>query len=120
MSIFTANLLIELSDNEQEFLIGGADFDMTNSNFGQNVGSKRSVTTSGPQGNSSNTNIFDNKLTNSAQAYLGLGGMIPTGITNLASPVLDTETANLLPGMITAPGSINTIMSQAPIANVLP
>jgi hypothetical protein len=110
--------LIELSDRQQEFLVGGADFGLNNSNFGQNLGGKRTVTTSGPQGNSSSTNAFDKKLNNSAQGYSGLSGMIPTGITALPPAVLENVPANMLLGM-GIPGSINTTTNQAPTGSVL-
>jgi|GEM_PF-1474907 hypothetical protein len=118
--IITVELLIELSDNQQEFLVGGADFELNNSNFGQNVVNKQSLTSSGARGNISTTSVLDNLVNGAAESYIGLGSLIPAGITNLSAPILESSPVNSFRGTI-APGAgtINTFITQAPIANAL-
>jgi len=116
--IITVELLIELSDEQQEFLVGGGDFELNNSNFCQNVVKKHSLTSSGARGNTSTTSILDNSVNGAAESYIGLGGLIPAGITNLSAP--KSSPVNSFIGIV-APGAstVNTVITQVPIANAL-
>ncbi len=112
--IITVKLLIELSDDQQEFLVGGADFELNNSNFGQNIVKKQSLTSSGARGNTSTTSVLDNLVNGAAESYIDLGGLIPAGITNLSAPV-NSFIGTIAPGA----GTINTFITQVPITNAL-
>lgn len=114
--IMAVELFIELCDEQQELLVGGADSELSNSNFTQRVVNQLGTTTSGPLGNTANSTLQNNYISNSAQALLGSGGAIPTGIGALApAPLLGADNA---PSAATSP--LNSTTNSGQISTVAP
>ncbi|MBD2385679.1 CTB family bacteriocin [Cylindrospermum sp. FACHB-282] len=87
--IITSKLFVPLSDEQQQFLAGGADFELSNSNFANRISALRGTTSSGPGGSFANSAGTSNLTNTAAQDFLGLGGEIPEGIGALPpTPVL--------------------------------
>ncbi|MEH2154660.1 CTB family bacteriocin [Nostoc sp.] len=78
--IMTSELLNELSNEQQQILVGGADFELSGSNFGNRWIGLVGRTTSGPQGSTSSSRGINNAINTAAQDFLGLGSAIPTGV----------------------------------------
>lgn len=111
--IMAVELFVELSDEQQELLVGSADSEVSNSNFTQNLVNQLGATTSGPLGNTSNSTLQKNYINNSAQALLGSGIPIPTGIGALRpAPMLGTDVASVAANPLnttTNPGTMATM-----------
>ncbi|AFZ27619.1 hypothetical protein Cylst_5618 [Cylindrospermum stagnale PCC 7417] len=82
--IISSELFVVLSDEQQELLAGGADFELSNSNFANRLANLQGATASGPGGSTGNSSAINNATNTAAQDFLGLGGTIPTGIGALA------------------------------------
>ncbi|MEH2309354.1 CTB family bacteriocin [Nostoc sp.] len=78
--IVASELLNELSDEQQQILVGGADFELSGSNYGNRRNGLLGKTNSGPQGSSSVSVGTSNAINTAAQDFLGLGGTIPTSV----------------------------------------
>jgi hypothetical protein len=114
--IMAVELFVELSDEQQELLVGSANSEQSNSNFTQKLVNQQGATSSGPLGNTSNTLLQNNYTSNSAQALLGSGEAIPTGIGALqTTPSIGADVAPV--GAVSPlntsanPGQISTVVS---------
>ncbi len=86
--IITSELLNDLSNEQQQMLVGGADFELSGSNFGNRKSALIGRTTSGPHGSSATSVGINSAVNTAAQDFLGLGGNLPTRVGALgASPV---------------------------------
>lgn len=95
--IISSESLIELSSQQQELLTGGADFELSGSNFANRLANLQGFTTSGPNGSTANSIGTTSAVNTAAQDLLGLGvAELPAGIgalgpapelTGLAAPV---------------------------------
>ncbi|ODH01164.1 hypothetical protein A4S05_30055 [Nostoc sp. KVJ20] len=86
--IITSELLNDLSDEQQQMLVGGADFGLSGSNFGNRRSALIGRTTSGPRGSSATSIGINSAVNTAARDFLGLGGNLPRGVGALgASPV---------------------------------
>lgn len=81
--IIASKLFVELSDEQQQLLAGGADFELSNSNFANRQSNLRGTTSSSPQGSNANSTATNNTVNTAAQDFLGLGGVIPTNVRAL-------------------------------------
>ncbi len=72
--IIASELLLDLSDEQQQLLAGGIDTENSRSNYAQNQGFIQGTTSSGPQGSSSNSLANKSNLNTGAQDTLSLGG----------------------------------------------
>lgn len=84
--INASELFVALSDEQQQLLTGGADFELSNSNFANRISALRGTTASGPGGSFANSAGTSNATNTAAQDFLGLGGLIPTDIGALPPP----------------------------------
>ncbi|AFZ27617.1 hypothetical protein Cylst_5616 [Cylindrospermum stagnale PCC 7417] len=84
--INASELFVALSDEQQQLLTGGADFELSNSNFANRINALRGSTASGPGGSFANSAATSNITNTAAQDFLGLGGLIPTDIGALPPP----------------------------------
>jgi hypothetical protein len=96
----TSSLLIALSDEQQEIVTGGADFELAASNYGNRGSALLGTSTSGPQGSTATSAGRANTIVTAAQDFLGLGGDIPLGVGALGPAVLPTEGTG---GVVTPP-----------------
>ncbi|HLP91361.1 MAG TPA: CTB family bacteriocin [Nostocaceae cyanobacterium] len=89
--IMTSDLFVALSDEQQEVLTGGADFELAGSNYANRLASLQGFTSSGPNGSVGNSSGTTAAVNTAAQDLLGLGvPAIPPGIGALgAAPLLD-------------------------------
>jgi hypothetical protein len=80
----------ELSEQQQELLTGGVDFELAGSNFANRLVLLRGLTFSGPNGSFANSAGISSAVNTAAQDFLGLGApTIPTGIDALGiAPIL--------------------------------
>ena len=78
--IGASEFFVSLSDGQQELLTGGSDFELSGSNFANRLANLQGTTTSGPAGSLGNSTALKNATTTASQDYLGLGGVLPTGI----------------------------------------
>ncbi|MCC5638205.1 CTB family bacteriocin [Nostoc sp. CHAB 5844] len=77
--IFGSLLLIELPDQQQELIAGGADFELANSNFDKKLVNLQGLTFSGPNGSTANSIGTSAAVNTAAQDFLALGApSIPT------------------------------------------
>ncbi|MBC1241930.1 CTB family bacteriocin [Nostoc sp. 2RC] len=72
--IIASELLLDLSDEQQQLLAGGVDSENSRSIYGQSQGFIQGTTSSGPQGSSSNSLANKSRLITGAQDTLNLGG----------------------------------------------
>ncbi|MBD2385682.1 CTB family bacteriocin [Cylindrospermum sp. FACHB-282] len=96
--MIVSKLFVVLSDEQQELLTGGADFELSNSNFANRLATLQGTTASGPGGSTGNSSAINNATNTAAQDFLGLGGTIPLGIGGLgAAPVLNGAAPEVAP-----------------------
>ena len=95
-------MLTVLSDQEQELLTGGADFELAASNYANKGSLLMGNSTSGPQGSTATSAGKANTILTAGQDLLGLGAEPPAGVGALGSAVLPT--AEKVPA-ITPPGA---------------
>ncbi|MCM0591876.1 MAG: CTB family bacteriocin [Gloeotrichia echinulata IR180] len=88
--ITASELCVELSAQQQEFLTGGADFELSGTNFANRLANLQGLTTSGPNGSGASSIGTTSAVNTAAQDLLGLGvAQLPTGLGALgAAPVL--------------------------------
>ncbi|MEA5618589.1 CTB family bacteriocin [Cronbergia sp. UHCC 0137] len=67
-----SKLVVDLSDKQQEFIIGGADFELSSSNFANRFVILQGLTFSGPSGSFANSSAQTSAINTAAQDLLGL------------------------------------------------
>jgi hypothetical protein len=88
--IMTSEFLVALSDEQQALVTGGADFELSGSNYANRLASLQGFTTSGPNGSTGNSIGTTSAVNTAAQDLLGLGvPSIPTFGALGAAPILD-------------------------------
>ncbi|WP_414527980.1 CTB family bacteriocin [Nodularia chucula] len=95
-AIFTSDLYVILSDQEQQLLTGGADFKVSESNFAQKQANLEGTTNAGLEGSDSNGTSDITAINTAATNLLGLGAAsIPNFEPLGPAPVLNsTENGN--------------------------
>ncbi|WP_413171314.1 CTB family bacteriocin [Anabaena azotica] len=71
--INASDLFVVLSDHQQEFVTGGADFELAGSNFANRLANLQGTTASGPNGSTGNSIGTSSAVNTAAQDLLGLG-----------------------------------------------
>ncbi|QXE21340.1 hypothetical protein B6N60_00014 [Richelia sinica FACHB-800] len=86
-----SDLLLTLSDEQQEFLTGGVDFELAGSNYANRLANLQGITASGPGGSTGNSIGTTSAVNTASQDLLGLGApALPGGIGALgAAPILN-------------------------------
>ena len=88
--IFASELLVTLSDDQQELLAGGQDFELAGSNFYNRVANLQGTSNSGPDGSNANSTGDVTAVNTAAQDLMGLGATEVPDIEALgAAPVLN-------------------------------
>jgi len=82
-----SSVLLVLSDEQQQLLVGGSDFELSGSNFASRLAALRGTTASGPNGSFANSAASKNSTVTAAQDFLGLGGSLPAGIGALGPAI---------------------------------
>lgn len=89
-----SELCVALSDEQQELVAGGADFELAGSNFANRIANLQGTVSSGPNGSNANSTGELTAINTAAQDLLGFGAdQIPEVEALGAAPVL-TGTAN--------------------------
>lgn len=101
-----SDLIVALSDQQQEIVTGGADFELAASNYANKGSALLGTSISGPQGSSATSAGKANTILTAGQDFLGLGAEPPSSVGALGPAVL--------PGEGTAP----TTVPAVPIAPV--
>jgi hypothetical protein len=100
--INASQLLVTLSDYQQEFITGGADFELAGSNYANRLANLQGTTASGPNGSTGNSIGTSSAVNTAAQDLLGLGAATVPDVGALgAAPILNGQAA--VEGPITAP-----------------
>jgi hypothetical protein len=101
-----SNLFISLSDQQQELLAGGVDFELAGSNYANRLANLQGTTASGPGGSTGNSIGTTSAVNTAAQDLLGLGApALPGGIGALgAAPILNGLAAEAPVGGFGGPG----------------
>jgi hypothetical protein len=81
----SSDLFVVLSNEQQELLTGGADFELSGSNYANKLSALRGAATSGPQGSTAVSLGGSNAINTAAQDFLGLGGVIPNNVNPLGN-----------------------------------
>jgi hypothetical protein len=86
--IIISQWFVELTDEQQELLTGGADSQQNSNNFAQKLAVTKTTNTAGPQGNITNTNTQLSDINSGTQSILSFGGQgfPPLGGLNLPIP----------------------------------
>ncbi|HLO87050.1 MAG TPA: CTB family bacteriocin [Nostocaceae cyanobacterium] len=84
--VITSLLFVELLDKQQQLIVGGADFELTNTNYAERVVISLDSTASSPLSNNSFSLSLNKSINTAAQNLLGFGGNIPENITALPPP----------------------------------
>lgn len=88
--IISSELFVALSDEQQQFLTGGADFELSGSNYANRLANLQGITASGPAGSTGNSIGTTSAVNTAAQDLLGLGApAVPTIGALGAAPILD-------------------------------
>jgi len=109
--IIASELCAELSEGQQEVVTGGADFELSGSNYANRLANLQGFTTSGPNGSTGNSIGTTSAVNTASQDLLGLGvAQLPTGIGALgAAP---TITGLSQPTTTTGPATVGTGLGQ--------
>lgn len=87
-------LFVTLSDYQQEFITGGADFELAGSNFANRLANLQGTTVSGPNGSTGNSIGTSSATNTAAQDLLGLGAATIPDVGALgAAPILNGQGA---------------------------
>ncbi len=86
--INASDLIVALSDQQQEIVTGGADFELAASNYANKGSLLMGTSVSGPQGSSANSAGKSNTILTAGQDFLGLGADLPAGVGALGPAVL--------------------------------
>ena len=85
-----SELCVALSDEQQELLAGGVDFELAGSNFANRVANLQGTVSSGPEGSNANSTGDVTAINTAAQDFLALGADELPEIEALGSaPVLN-------------------------------
>lgn len=103
IEINKSDLLFTLSDQQQELVTGGADFELAGSNYANRTANLQGTTASGPNGSTGNSIGTVSAVNTAAQDFLGLGAPIVPDVAALgAAPVLNGQATPI--GGPVAPG----------------
>jgi len=83
-------MITVLSDQEQELLTGGADFELASSNYANKGSLLMGTSASGPHGSTATSGGKANTILTAGQDFLGLGAEPPAGVGALGPAVLPT------------------------------
>jgi hypothetical protein len=84
-----SELFVVLSDEQQQFVAGGADFELAGSNYANRLANLQGTTASGPAGSTGNSIGTTSAVNTAAQDLLGLGApAVPTVGALGAAPIL--------------------------------
>ncbi|TAF04094.1 MAG: hypothetical protein EAZ77_16200 [Nostocales cyanobacterium] len=84
-----SNLFVDLSEQQQEIIAGGADFELSGSNFANRLVVLQGSVSSGPNGSFANSSGQSSEVNTAAQDLLGLGAPCMPNFPALGSaPVL--------------------------------
>jgi hypothetical protein len=84
-----SELLVTLSNQQQEVVAGGADFELSGSNYANRLANLQGITSSGPGGSAGNSIGTTSAVNTAAQDLLGLGATaVPTIGALGAAPIL--------------------------------
>jgi hypothetical protein len=86
-----SDLLVALSDQQQEIVTGGADLELAASNYANKGSLLMGTSVSGPQGSSATSAGKANTILTAGQDFLGLGAEPPAGVGALGQATLPTE-----------------------------
>ena len=78
--INASDLLVALSDQQQEIVTGGADFELAASNYANKGSLLMGTSVSGPQGSSATSAGKANTILTAGQDFLGLGAEPPSTV----------------------------------------
>ena len=85
-----SELCVALSDQQLQLLTGGADFELTGSNFANRLANLQGTTNSGPNGSTANSTGQLTAINTAAQDLMGLGAaQVPSVDALGAAPVLN-------------------------------
>ncbi|GAX34503.1 CTB family bacteriocin [Nodularia sp. NIES-3585] len=88
--ILASELFVTLSDDQQELVAGGQDFELAGSNFANRVANLQGTSNAGPDGSSANSTGDVTAINTAAQDLMGLGAAEVPDIEALgAAPVLN-------------------------------
>jgi hypothetical protein len=98
--IIISNLLADLSEQQQEILTGGTEFELSGSNFANRLVVLRGSVFSGPNGSFANSSGQSSQVNTAAQDLLGLGApSIPNFPALGSAPVLTGLPAEFTTGL---------------------
>jgi hypothetical protein len=86
--IKNSNLFVDLSEEQQQLVSGGIDFELSATNYAQRIAVLEGQTSSGPDGSTANSAAAVAVVNTAAQDFLSLGaGNLPnvTGLGNAPS-----------------------------------
>ncbi|HLP91357.1 MAG TPA: CTB family bacteriocin [Nostocaceae cyanobacterium] len=86
VQVITSILFVDLCEKQQEIFAGGADFELSNTNFAQRVKASLDSSASSPIGYNNFSFDWDQSVNTAAQNLLGVGGNIPENIPPLPPP----------------------------------
>ncbi|MBE9237766.1 CTB family bacteriocin [Anabaena aphanizomenioides LEGE 00250] len=90
--IISSELFVVLSDEVQELVTGGADFELAGSNFANRLANLQGTTASGPNGSTGSSIGTSSAVNTAAQDFLGLGAPIVPQVAALgAAPILNGQ-----------------------------
>ncbi|GAX34504.1 CTB family bacteriocin [Nodularia sp. NIES-3585] len=85
-----SELCVALSDEQQELVAGGADFELAGSNFANRIANLQGTANSGPGGSTANSTGQLTAVNSAAQDLMGLGAAEVPEVDALgAAPVLN-------------------------------
>lgn len=79
-------LFVNLLDEQQELLAGGADYELSNTNFAERLKGSIDSRASNPLNDGAFSLEMDRAINTAAQGLLGFGGVIPKNIKALPPP----------------------------------
>ena len=107
--IIASELCAELSEGQQEVVTGGADFELSGSNYANRLANLQGFTPSGPNGSTGNSIGQTSAVNTASQDLLGLGvAQLPTGIGALGAAPTITGLAQPAQG----PATVGTGLGQ--------
>jgi hypothetical protein len=90
--IFTSEFFVTLSDEQQQLVTGGQDFELAGSNFSQRNANLQGTTNAGPGGSDANSVGELTAINTAAQDFLGLGANEIPEVEALGNaPILNGE-----------------------------
>jgi len=116
--INASDLIVALSDQQQEIVTGGADFELAASNYANKGSLLMGSSVSGPQGSSATSAGKSNTILTAGQDFLGLGAELPAGVGALGPATLPgdggaaaptPQIATPLPPIANATGSLGIL-----------